>query len=220
MLSSKLIELRKSRGLTQDELATKLFISRSMVAKYETNKAYPTNEVMQRIANYFEISIDELTTKEELIDKQSKVSDNERSKNKIIAILISIIGILIVSIVAIMWEIDVDTIETEVDMAALSYDAEHARFDLIYFEESNPNIWHRKQHLYISEFQPSAPDDTTQFTIEGEDFFVQFNKYNISEDYKEFKTATLYYHVTVRKNLFGIVKGKGYYLEKVDFHLE
>lgn len=118
MLSSKLIELRKSRGLTQDELATKLFISRSMVAKYETNKAYPTNEVMQRIANYFEISIDELTTKEELIDKQSKASDNERSKNKIIAILISIIGILNVLMVAIMLEIDVDTIETEVDMVA------------------------------------------------------------------------------------------------------
>ena len=220
MLSSKLIELRKSRGLTQDELATKLFISRSMVAKYETNKAYPTNEVMQRIANYFEISIDELTTKEELIDKQSKASDNERSKNKIIAILISIIGILNVLMVAIMLEIDVDTIETEVDMVALSYDAEHARFDLIYFEESNPNIWHRRQHLYISEFQPFAPDGTTQFTIEGEDFFVQFNKYNISEDYKEFKTATLYYHVTVRKNLFGIVKEKRYYLEKVDFSLE
>ena len=220
MLSNKLKDLRKSHGLTQDELATKLFVSRPMIAKYETNKAYPTNEVMQRIANYFEISIDELTTKEELIDVQSKTLDNKRSKDQIITILISIIGILIVSIVAILWEIEVDTIETQVDMVALSYDIEHSRFDLFYFEESNPNIWHRKQHLYISEFQPFAPDDTTQFTIEGDDFFVQLNKYNISEDYREFKTATLYYRVTVRKNLLGVVQGKGYYLEKVDFHLE
>ena len=61
MLADKLITLRKSRGLTQEELASELFISRSMIAKYETGKAYPTNEILQKIADYFEISIDEFT---------------------------------------------------------------------------------------------------------------------------------------------------------------
>ena len=220
MLSTKLKELRKARGLTQDELATKIFVSRPMIAKYETNKAYPTSEVMERIANYFGISIDELTTKEELIDQHSKSLDNKATRNQTITILVSIICVLLLAIVAILSTIEVDTVKTEVDMVLVRYDTANSCFDLIYFEESNLEIWHKKQHLYISEFQPFAPDNTTKFTIEGEDWFVQYNKLNISEDYREFKTATLYYRVTIRKNLLGIVQGKGYYLERVDFHLE
>ena len=220
MLSNRLKELRKSRGLTQDELAAKIFVSRPMIAKYETNKAYPTSEVMERISNYFEISIDELTTKEELIDQHSKSLDNKVAKNQTITILVSIICILLLAIVAILSVIEVDTVETVVDLVEVRYDAENARWDLIYFEGSNPDIWHRRQHLYVSEFQPFAPDNTTQFTIEGKDWFVQYNKLNISEDYREFKTATLYYRVKTRKNLLGFVQGKGYYLERVDFHLE
>ena len=53
MLSDKLSNLRKKHGLTQEELALELFISRSMIAKYETGKAYPTNEILQKIADYF-----------------------------------------------------------------------------------------------------------------------------------------------------------------------
>ena len=53
MLADKLSNLRKSHGLTQEELASELFISRSMIAKYETGKAYPTNEILQKIADYY-----------------------------------------------------------------------------------------------------------------------------------------------------------------------
>ena len=64
----KLKNLRKTRGVTQEELASEVFVSRSMIAKYETGKAYPTNEILQRIAEYFNVSLDELVKKQELID--------------------------------------------------------------------------------------------------------------------------------------------------------
>lgn len=42
--SEKLKELRTSKGLTQEELASKVYISRSVIAKYERGFAIPTKE--------------------------------------------------------------------------------------------------------------------------------------------------------------------------------
>ena len=37
----KLQELRKQRGLTQEELAEKLFVSRTAISKWESGRGYP-----------------------------------------------------------------------------------------------------------------------------------------------------------------------------------
>lgn len=220
MLADKLSNLRKSHGLTQEELASELFISRSMIAKYETGKAYPTNEMLQKIADYFEISIDELVQREELIDEHSKALEDNIVKNKRLVTVVAIIGILILCIVAVLSVIEIDTTEYVVDYAQIVWDADFAAWNLDYYEESNPDIWQRRARLHLREWDIYENSRTkAQFTIEGEDWFVQFNKHNISEDYRELKTVTLYYRVTVRKNLLGMVQSKAYYLERVDFHL-
>jgi len=220
MLADKLSNLRKSHGLTQEELASELFISRSMIAKYETGKAYPTNEILQKIADYFEISIDELVQREELIDEHSKALEDNIVKNKRLVTVVAIIGILILCIVAVLSVIEIDTTEYVVDYAQIVWDADFAAWNLDYYEESNPDIWQRRARLHLREWDIYENSRTkAQFTIEGEDWFVQFNKYNVSEDYRELKTVTLYYRVTVRKNLLGMVQSKAYYLERVDFHL-
>lgn len=220
MLADKLSNLRKSHGLTQEELASELFISRSMIAKYETGKAYPTNEILQKIADYFEISIDELVQREELIDEHSKALEDNIVKNKRLVTVVAIIGILILCIVAVLSVIEIDTTEYVVDYAQIVWDADFAAWNLDYYEESNPDIWQRRARLHLREWDIYENSRTkAQFTIEGEDWFVQFNKHNISEDYRELKTVTLYYRVTVRKNLLGMVQSKAYYLERVDFHL-
>ncbi len=222
MLADKLSSLRKSRGLTQEELALELYVSRSMIAKYETGKAYPTNEILQKIADYFEISVDGLVQKEELIAEHSRtLEDNIVKKRRLITVAV-FIGSLILCIVvlAVLSVIDKTEYVIEVDNVQLEWDADRARWNLNCYEESNPDIWLRRAHLYLSEFDVYE-NSKVHFTIEGEDWFVQFNKHNISEDYRELKTATLYYRVTVRKNLLGMVQGKeGYDLERVDFHLQ
>ena len=40
--SEKLQELRKSRNLTQEELAEALFVSRTAVSKWESGRGYPS----------------------------------------------------------------------------------------------------------------------------------------------------------------------------------
>ena len=221
MLADKLSSLRKSRGLTQEELALEIFVSRSMIAKYETGKAYPTNEILQKIADYFEISVDELVQREELIDEHSKTLEDNIVKKERVVTVVAIIGILILCIVGVLSVIEIDTTEYVVDYAQIEWDADFAAWNLDYYEESNPDIWQRRARLHLSEWDIYENSRTkAQFTIEGEDWFVQFNKHNISEDYRELKTVTLYYRVTVRKNLLGMVQSKVYYLENVDFHLQ
>lgn len=37
--------LRKEKGLTQEELAKAIYVSRSVIAKYETGAAYPNKKI-------------------------------------------------------------------------------------------------------------------------------------------------------------------------------
>lgn len=214
----KLKELRNCRKMTQAELATEIFISRSMIAKYEIGKAYPTNEILHRIADYFGVSVDELVKKDELIDEHSKALEQKLIKNEKALILVAIIAILLVTTVAILSVIEIDAVSTEVDLAQIRFDPGWGRWDMFYYEGSNPNIWTKRAHLYVTELE-GFDTGAVKFTIEGGDFYEKYNEYDISEDYHELKTATLYYSVKVRKNLLGAVQGKVYSLEKVDFHL-
>lgn len=57
--SISLQSLRKSKGITQNELAEKLGISPQAVSKWE-NGSYPDADFIPKIADFFEVSIDEL----------------------------------------------------------------------------------------------------------------------------------------------------------------
>jgi transcriptional regulator with XRE-family HTH domain len=52
--------LRDKKGLKQDELSTKLGISRAALSHYETNRREPDYETINRIADFFNVSIDYL----------------------------------------------------------------------------------------------------------------------------------------------------------------
>ena len=63
----KLQELRKSRGLTQEELAEALFVSRTAVSKWESGRGYPNIESLKMISSFFSVTIDDLLSGEKLI---------------------------------------------------------------------------------------------------------------------------------------------------------
>ena len=75
--NEKLQELRKARGLTQEELAEALFVSRTAISKWESGRGYPSIDSLKQIANYFSISIDELLSGERLIT----IAENENRTN-------------------------------------------------------------------------------------------------------------------------------------------
>lgn len=75
--NEKLQELRKSRGLTQEELAEALFVSRTAVSKWESGRGYPSIDSLKEISKYFSVTIDELLTGEELIS----IAERENKSN-------------------------------------------------------------------------------------------------------------------------------------------
>ncbi len=63
----KLQELRKSRSLTQEELAGALFVSRTAISKWESGRGYPSIDSLKEISKFFSVSIDDLICPEEII---------------------------------------------------------------------------------------------------------------------------------------------------------
>ena len=70
--SDKLQELRKTRGLTQEELSEALFVSRTAVSKWESGRGYPGIDSLKAISRYFSVSIDELICPDEIITMAEK----------------------------------------------------------------------------------------------------------------------------------------------------
>lgn len=60
MFGNRLKELRKSRKMTQRQLADIVFVDCSSVTKWETGKAYPDYEKQNKLATFFNVSVDYL----------------------------------------------------------------------------------------------------------------------------------------------------------------
>ena len=75
--SEKLQNLRKQHGLTQEELAAKLFVSRTAVSKWESGRGYPNIDSLKEISKFFSVSVDELLSSDELIT----AAQDENRKN-------------------------------------------------------------------------------------------------------------------------------------------
>ena len=76
-LSDMLIYLRKRKGLSQQELANILQISRSSIGMYETGKREPDLETLELFADFYNVDMNTLTGK-------SPISDNSIMKTKCI----------------------------------------------------------------------------------------------------------------------------------------
>ena len=73
----KLQELRKERGLTQEELAEALYVSRTAISKWESGRGYPSIDSLKEISSFFSVSIDDLLSGERLIsiaEKENKTN--------------------------------------------------------------------------------------------------------------------------------------------------
>ncbi|MBR5246432.1 MAG: helix-turn-helix transcriptional regulator [Clostridia bacterium] len=68
----KLQDLRKKKGLTQEELAEALYVSRTAVSKWESGRGYPSIDSLKEISRFFSVSIDELLSSEKLLSIAEK----------------------------------------------------------------------------------------------------------------------------------------------------
>lgn len=65
-----LIENRHKRGITQDDLATHIGVSKGAVSKWETGSSLPDISLLPQLASYFDISIDELIGYQPQMEKE------------------------------------------------------------------------------------------------------------------------------------------------------
>ena len=66
-INEKLQELRKQKGITQEELAAALYVSRTAISKWESGRGYPNIESLKAIAKYFSVTVDELLSPDQLL---------------------------------------------------------------------------------------------------------------------------------------------------------
>lgn len=65
--NEKLQELRKQKGLTQEELAEVLYVSRTAISKWESGRGYPNIDSLKAISSYFSVSLDDLLSSDEVL---------------------------------------------------------------------------------------------------------------------------------------------------------
>lgn len=73
----KLQKLRKARGLTQEELAEALFVSRTAISKWESGRGYPNIDSLKEIASFFSVTVDELLSGEKILS----IAEKENKSN-------------------------------------------------------------------------------------------------------------------------------------------
>lgn len=67
----RLKELRKKKNLTQEQLAKTFYLNKSSISRYENDTQIPENELLQNIADYFNVSLDYLVGRTNIVNIHS-----------------------------------------------------------------------------------------------------------------------------------------------------
>ena len=101
MLGENILKLRKSKGLSQEQLGEKVQVTRQTISNWELGETSPNPEQLKLLSKALNISIDELLENDVEGVLIQKVSNTERLAGMIITIL-KIIGALIITFVIIV----------------------------------------------------------------------------------------------------------------------
>ena len=83
--NEKLQELRKQKGLTQEELAEALYVSRAAVSKWESGRGYPNIDSLKEISLFFSVTIDDLLSGSEIL---TIAEEDQKQKNSLLLDLV------------------------------------------------------------------------------------------------------------------------------------
>lgn len=76
--NEKLITLRKSKGLSQEELGAELQVSRQTISKWESCQSYPDFQRLVLLSDYFGLSLDELVKDVDVQQVREKNMNDEK----------------------------------------------------------------------------------------------------------------------------------------------
>lgn len=76
--NEKLISLRKSKGLSQEELGAQLKVSRQIISKWESAQSYPDFQRLVLLSDYFGLTLDELVKDVDVQEVREKNASSEK----------------------------------------------------------------------------------------------------------------------------------------------
>lgn len=127
-------EKRTKLGLTQDDLAKKLQVSRSIISNWEINRNYPDIKLIVNISNILEIPLKELLQVEsDIVNKLSEdtiIREKMSKRNKMLYFLIFILIISLLSVVIYFSNIDDISNKKEIVGAYISNEKLYIKTDL------------------------------------------------------------------------------------------
>ena len=101
MLAEKIYSLRKKSGLSQEQLASKLNVSRQAISKWEAGSSVPESEKLIALSEYFQVSVDYLIRDEDRKENPEQEQPNNvpeiastANKKITIGLIASIVGIV------------------------------------------------------------------------------------------------------------------------------
>lgn len=72
---------RKKNNITQTQLAERLYLDRSSISKYESGKQIPETPTLEKLADFFDVSIDYLLGKTDIRNYEDNSSLNSINEN-------------------------------------------------------------------------------------------------------------------------------------------
>lgn len=145
-ISQTIIKHRKERGMTQSELAKKLYVSDKAVSKWETRRGLPDLSTLERISKEFNITIDYLVTGEnnqsinyEVEDLKTQISNMQDaideqirvSRGKRMAAIVLVVVLIISSLLYMLMPIKLNKVIYEGEISSISISANY-----VYYENS------------------------------------------------------------------------------------
>ena len=124
--NEKLVQLRKSRNMTQDELAEALYVSRAAVSKWESGRGLPSIDSIKDISRFFSVSIDELLSGEKLLFLAE--TENSSNTRKICDIIFAVADLL--SFVLFVLPLYPSTVDGYVYSVSLLYYTETSKINI------------------------------------------------------------------------------------------
>lgn len=111
MLNENIKALRKNKGFTQDELASRLNVVRQTVSKWEKGYSVPDAEMLQKMAEIFETDVSQLlgkpieqNTNSDLVAEQlARINEQLAIKNRRSRRIWKTIGIIVAVIIALQF---------------------------------------------------------------------------------------------------------------------
>ena len=94
MLSNNIYTLRRQRGLSQEQLAEALDVSRQAISKWENGAAVPELDKLQAIAAFFDVTLDELSG-DATAPKDTPAPPQRTLKIGIVLCLLGAVGLLV-----------------------------------------------------------------------------------------------------------------------------